>query len=228
MTEINWRAYYQKEAEIIDFNPETDGVEIHRCLACWSVFPSKKVESLLDVGCGDGFFCHWIKGKAKIPKVVGVDISEPRLARAQTRYPEIIFKEGEIAQLPFATNEFDVVSCIEVLEHQLNPLLALKELARISNKFVIVTVPDRQVIRYTLCPHCLKTYPVDGHLHSFNNQKIMEMAEKANLRVEKTKIYYIPVGAASIPFWIGSSIRKIQKLLKPGPGTFLAVRMRKI
>ena len=56
MMQIDWRAYYQKEAEIIDFNPEIDPAEIHRCLACWSVFPSEKAKSLLDVGCGDGFF----------------------------------------------------------------------------------------------------------------------------------------------------------------------------
>ena len=173
-------------------------------------------------------FCHWIKNKTKINRIEGADISEKRLKRARERYPDIIFNQGELLNLPFSDGEFEIVTCIEVLEHQLDPLLALKELARISSKFVIVTVPDRQIIKYNLCPYCLKTYPVDGHLHSFNIPKLNEMAEKVNLKIEKFKIYHMPVGASTLPFFIGSAIRKIQRLIKPGPGTFLAVRMRRI
>jgi len=227
---INWQAYYQKEPLISDFNPETDALEIHRCLAAWSVFPRQKIDSLLDVECGDGYFCHWIKQNSNIDKVMGIDISEARLERARSRYPEIKYIKGSFPNLPADNNSFDLVSCIEVLEHMEDPLEALKELARITRKYVLITVPDRQVIKYNICPHCLKKFPADGHLHSFDVPKIRILAQNSNLIVEKTSSYYLPVDALStvIPLWAGKALRKMANFISYRPGTFLAARLRKI
>ncbi len=227
---IDWTAYYQEEPRVCDFDPDLDPAEMHRCMAAWSVFPSGKVESILDVGCGDGFFCRWISRKTRARRVVGADISAGRLARARSRYPEIEYVRGEIPCLPFRDGEFDLVSCIEVLEHLADPVEALRELARVARRHLVVTVPYRQVPRQAICPHCLMSFPTDGHLHAFDESKIQEIALAAGMSAERVRGYSLTVGNARIalPWPLGNVAGWIlERVKKKRPGTFLAARMRK-
>ena len=225
MEGIDWKAYYQKEPEVCDFDPANDAHEIHRCLAAWSVFPRKGVCSILDVGCGDGYFCHWITGKLGGDRVVGLDVSEGRLARARARYPQVEYRLGEIEHLPFDGPEFDVATSIEILEHQTDPLVAFRELARVARRYVVVTVPHRQVIPSVLCPHCLKTFPASGHFHSFDALRLRSMGQAAGLTPDRIESYSITAGllANVLPGTLGyAANRLLQKLKSEWRGTFLA------
>ena len=57
---------------------------------------------------------------------------------------DIIKKEGveeqNVLNLDYKNNEFDTVVCLEVLEHTLNPVKAIKELKRVSKR-IIISVP---------------------------------------------------------------------------------------
>ncbi len=66
--------------------------------------------SVLDVGCGDGRFLGLVD--ARIRK--GVDLSEVAVRFARAFHPEIEFAVADIADL---TEQFDVVTSIETLEH---------------------------------------------------------------------------------------------------------------
>src|SRR5437762_1356405 len=63
---------------------------------------------------------------------VGADVSKVALDRARTRLPdaELVLLEPDEA-LPFADNEFDLVTCIETLEHVRDVQLALSEIRRV-------------------------------------------------------------------------------------------------
>jgi SAM-dependent methyltransferase len=68
--------------------------------------------SLLDVGCGEGEQAHWF-AEAGI-KVMGIDISPPGF-----KHDNIVFKPGSWSSFEFR-EEFDIVWCSHILEHQLN------------------------------------------------------------------------------------------------------------
>lgn len=227
---IDWNEYYKNEAEISDFNPQTDVNEIHRCLAAYSVIPAGYHLHILDAGCGDGYFCHWIKGKRKDINVQGLDISGPRLERARARYDSIKFYEGMLPYMPFENNSYDLVSCIEVLEHMSDPVVCLRELARVSRQYVLITVPDREKLRSVLCPHCLKKFPENGHLHSFDQNNLHRILKKANLKLIKSEIYYPPVGStySRIPYVLGKALRKIYNLIDLQTGAYIAVLATKL
>jgi len=225
--QVDWEAYYKKQGETDELHPEVDPTEIYRCLAALSVFPREEVASLVDVGCGDGYFCHWIAGKRKIGRVVGTDISRPRLERAGLLYPEVEFVWGSLPRLPFADGEFEVVTCIEVLEHQMDPGAVVRELARIASRYVVVTVPDGSPVEQFLCPHCLKTFPASGHLHAFTPDGLAKFGEEAGLRVDMARRYYMyPFAARRGPLrWLGWGLRRGKLLLGMPGGFFQAVRM---
>lgn len=221
---IDWEAYYQRESGISDFEPRCDPEELNRCRAAWSVFPRGTLRSILDVGCGDGYFCHWVGERTEASRIAGVDVSTERLARAVRRYPEVEFRQAEVLRLPFAAGEFDVVSCIEVLEHLPDPAAALAELGRVAARGVVVTVPDRQRLLQALCPHCLRTFPRDGHLHRFEPAAMAELGRQAGLELEACRSHHRPVELG--PAWLGRMVRRVERALWPAPGVFLAARYR--
>ena len=75
--------------------------------------------------------------------------------------------------------------CADLLEHLDHPDRAVKELVRVSNRNVVLSVPYCINIEQTLCPHCLGEYYLYGHQHSFGKEGIERMAREAGASVEK-------------------------------------------
>jgi ubiquinone/menaquinone biosynthesis C-methylase UbiE len=225
---INWSRYYQDEPKVNDLTPGRDQVEIHRCRLAESLLPGRGVSSVLDVGCGDGYFCHYIQTQRTGLAVTGVDLATARLQRARARYRAVNFCQCEISHLPFGSGGFDVVTCIEVLEHLDQPEAALTELARVASKWVAITVPYKEHLRESLCPHCGKTYPANGHVQSFDEQRLKQIAQSIGLRVERLKVYYPLHGQTiGLPLWF-QRVEAFARRILGGSGTFLGARLAKI
>ncbi|HKG25565.1 MAG TPA: methyltransferase domain-containing protein, partial [Thermomicrobiales bacterium] len=58
-----------------------------------------------------------------------------------TRVPNATFQAASIFDIPYPDRSFDVVGCFEVLEHQRDPAAALRELARVADRAVVLSVP---------------------------------------------------------------------------------------
>ncbi|MCP5086287.1 MAG: methyltransferase domain-containing protein [Rhodobacteraceae bacterium] len=94
-------------------------------------------EKLLDVACGTGVVARAAarRGGAQV-SVTGTDINEAMIETAQ-RYvdldglPNIRWRVGDAASLPFKTSTFDVVLCQQGLQFMPSRLAALREMARV-------------------------------------------------------------------------------------------------
>lgn len=89
--------------------------------------------NILDVGCGDGVLAVELAKRGA--KVRGIDSSEAMIAAARQRAAsdniEIDFNRAAAESLPFADNQFDVVTAIAVLCFIDDPGAALREMARV-------------------------------------------------------------------------------------------------
>jgi 2-polyprenyl-3-methyl-5-hydroxy-6-metoxy-1,4-benzoquinol methylase len=103
---------------------------------------AKKVDSILDVGCGEGFTLNRLREKGIGKKLEGLEHSKDAIALGKKTYPEIKIQQGNIYQLPYKDNSFDLVLCTEVLEHLEEPEKALRELVRVSKKYLVISVPN--------------------------------------------------------------------------------------
>ena len=103
---------------------------------------AKKVESILDVGCGEGFTLNRLKEKGIGKNLEGVEYSKAAIELGHKMYPDIKIKQGNIYKLPYKDNTFDLVLCTEVLEHLDDPQKGLKELVRVSKKYLVISVPN--------------------------------------------------------------------------------------
>lgn len=103
-------------------------------------------QSLLDAGCGEGHALEYVKG-LQLTRYVGVDANLDCVTWCRERFPEHTFSRESVLALPFGNAEFDVVLCMEVLEHLEDPTAALRELARVARVGVVLTVPWEPVFQ---------------------------------------------------------------------------------
>jgi SAM-dependent methyltransferase len=65
-------------------------------------------------------------------EVSGIDAAEELLAIARTRSPNAEFQQGDIEELPFEDNSFDVVAGFNSFQYAGNPGIALAEARRVA------------------------------------------------------------------------------------------------
>ncbi|MCB0827893.1 MAG: class I SAM-dependent methyltransferase [Solirubrobacterales bacterium] len=103
-------------------------------------------ESVLDAGCGEGETLERLA--PLMPRVVaGVDLNPESVEFTRRRIPDGEFSVADIVDLPFPDDSFDLVFCLEVLEHIPNPGPVLAELARVADRDIIVSVPSEPWFR---------------------------------------------------------------------------------
>ncbi len=87
----------------------------------------------LDVGCGGGFSCEFMANRGV--RASGIDQSMKCIIQAQEHAAssglEIDYKRGFAEELPYNGNTFDVVICVDVLEHVANLNKAISEIYRV-------------------------------------------------------------------------------------------------
>ena len=72
-------------------------------------------KDVLDVPCGMGWGTSQIRGAKSL---VGLDLSEEAIGEANRRYGTLArFQCGDMARLEFGDSSFDVVACLEGIEH---------------------------------------------------------------------------------------------------------------
>lgn len=101
---------------------------------------------LLDAGCGEGFAMRAVFASTGAT-VVGLDGSPAALPIAGALNPGRSFAAGDLYALPFASGSFDLVACMEVLEHLDEPARGLRELCRVSAGWLLLSVPNEPLFR---------------------------------------------------------------------------------
>lgn len=101
---------------------------------------------ILDAGCGEGFAMREVVGDGPA-QAVGLDGSAGAVRLAQELNPRHRFMAGDLYGLPFPDRRFDLVICMEVLEHLDTPERGLAELCRVSAGWLLLSVPNEPLFR---------------------------------------------------------------------------------
>lgn len=101
---------------------------------------SLKEKTILDVGCGTGRFSRFFAELGA--KVIGIDASTAMLREARKQGKRVTYLSGNVCQLPFHDNSFDLMVSVNVLNHLANYRMAIGEMCRVSRK-VILGIPNK-------------------------------------------------------------------------------------
>lgn len=144
------------------------------------------VRNLADIGCGNGVFINYLSQNKPAIKLTGVDRSAAAL-----KYVNAEKIEASIENLPSENKSFDCVSCLEVIEHLPEGIYqkALDELVRISKKYIIISVPNSEILEdsYNKCPSCKSIFNYEMHLRSFNEKILKQLLESRNYNCTEIK-----------------------------------------
>jgi 2-polyprenyl-3-methyl-5-hydroxy-6-metoxy-1,4-benzoquinol methylase len=98
-----------------------------------------------DVGCGTGGLLKALKSRFQPSSLTGFEYSENALEIARSQVPGVEFCYFDIYE--GGTREFDVIFCVEVIEHLLHPDTALRNVVHMlaESGTALVTVPNGRV-----------------------------------------------------------------------------------
>ncbi|MBL7728349.1 MAG: methyltransferase domain-containing protein [Dinghuibacter sp.] len=166
------KKYYESD-EFWGKGMVSDGANMTRLHHTVALIPTD-AHSLADIGCGNGLLGKLVMEKRSGITIMSVDRSEQALSYVQTEK-----KIGDVTNIPLPDAAYDCVSCLQVLEHipVNNYKTALAELARVSKKYILVSVPFNERIEKntTQCPGCKTIFNVDLHLRSYTETDIKNL-----------------------------------------------------
>jgi SAM-dependent methyltransferase len=99
----------------------------------------------LEVGAGEGVISARLH--ERFGSCVGLDLPDATLREEWRTRPGPHYLNGDAQRLPFAENTFDLIVCVEVLEHLIDPVRGLREIARVGTKHLLLSVPREPIFR---------------------------------------------------------------------------------
>lgn len=121
----------------------TKGLDVagqEKALLQWLIQWYPNVGSILEIGCGTGYFLRWFDSQGMNAAGVDKSIFMIREAKKKTE-PGCIL--GDATRLPVAAKSYDLVALITSIEFLSEPVLAVKEALRVARKGIILGVLNK-------------------------------------------------------------------------------------
>ena len=130
---------------------------------------------VLDAGCGSG---RTLDDLAAYGVAQGTELNPAGLRAARERGHDV--REGRVEAIPFENASFDLVTCLDVIEHTDDDVAALRELRRVTRAggHLVVSVPAHPWL-------WSRHDEVNGHRRRYTRRSLHRAAEAAGWRVER-------------------------------------------
>lgn len=106
--------------------------------------PLPRPARILDAGCGSG---RTLQELVDYGAVSGIELNEEAAALARDRELGDV-RIGRLEEMPWQDGAFDLITCLDVIEHVPNDVAALSEMLRVCRPggWLLVTVPAHQAL----------------------------------------------------------------------------------
>jgi exopolysaccharide biosynthesis WecB/TagA/CpsF family protein len=167
---------------------------------------------VLDLGCGNGSYTAELARRAEY--VCGIDLQMPHLRAFRDAIPRV---QGSGEHLPFASESFDAVTMIEVLEHTGCDTRVLAECFRVLKPggLLILFVPNkfypfeshpcwlgsfslgRNVPFVSWLPESLRRHVC--HARIYTRRRLFAMARKIGFQIQQSGFIFPPLDSFPLP-----------------------------
>jgi len=141
----------------------------------------KAAGSVLDIGCSSGGFLGYLKGGPW--KLHGIEASPPTAERARATTGAEVFA-GDVLGANFPSESFDLITCMDVLEHLYEPREVLRNVCKWLKPGGIFYVFVPNILSYEARIFQSFWYGLDlpRHVHHFTPKSLAHVATSAGLR----------------------------------------------
>lgn len=146
-----------------------------------SVIADLPVETVLDVGCGEGSLIQALRA-GKPATYAGADFSESALRIARQRTPDAEFHRLDLTEGAL-DRRFDLVLCTDVVEHIEDDRTAIANLARMTGKYLLVATMQGRMRAFE------KNV---GHVRNYRHGELQAKIEATGLKIERVVQWGFP------------------------------------
>jgi SAM-dependent methyltransferase len=162
-----------------------------------ALLPDPKGLRILDLGCGFGWFCRWVREQGAA-RVLGIDVSEKMLARGRAMTPDdaIAYQRADLETLEVPAGAFDLVysslafhyiAGLDALMAQIHRALVRGGRLVFSVEHPIYTAPVQP--GWSCDAAGRKTWPVDSYLEE--GSRSTDWLAKGVIKQHRTVATYI-------------------------------------
>lgn len=164
---------------------------------------------LLDAGCGTGWFSQ--RAAERGAKVHSLDVGVRLLGKVRNKCGSVLLA-GDITQLCFKNNCFDIIISSEVIEHTVDPHRSVCELYRVlaHGGTLILTVPNKAWHFSVVLANALKLRTYEGYENWVGWFQLKRWMIDMGFHIEQMRGFHI------IPFVVA----KLQPLIDYGDKRF--------
>ena len=175
-----------------------------------------KGHSVLDIGCGDGFYTmgYWDRGQPS--RLVGVDAAANAIKVANRNKGDrpIDFEVGDFHELSFPDSSFEIAILQGVLHHDDDPLRTIRESLRVARDVVILEPnglnPGSKVIEK------VSRYHRVHNERSYTRWKLRSwFAQAGGKVVEERYGIFVPMFC---PDWMARPMKALEPTIEAIPG----------
>lgn len=167
---------------------------------------------LLDVGCATGYLLDVAGRRGFEP--YGIEVSPFAVDVARERLPAARIHCGTLDDHPFPDQHFDAIALCDVLEHEADPVAALRTVERLLKEggVVVVTTPDLDSVSRRLMGTRWTHYKLE-HLFYLRRRTMAQLAAAAGLALvaqgaarKALTLDYVQHQFATYPHWLLSPL----------------------
>jgi SAM-dependent methyltransferase len=171
--------------------------------------------SILDMGCGDGYYTVRYWDEAKPRAMTGVDGAAAAIKVADERKQSrpIRFEVADVHKLPFADDAFDLALVQSVLHHDDRPADIIREAFRVA-PVILIHEPNGSSPGLKFLEKASRYHREHGE-KSYTAGKLAKWVENAGGRVQSVRYAgFVPMFC---PDWIAKTMKVAEPLVESTP-----------
>jgi ubiquinone/menaquinone biosynthesis C-methylase UbiE len=159
-------------------------------------YQGQRTVDLLDIGCADGLMLGRLKYELELGKAFGIDPSRELIGLNKDLGVNLL--EGVAENLPFGSNEFDVITALAVIEHIGDIEKVLYECRRVlrDRGIIIISTPNPFFDKIATL---LGYFKKGEHVNKFSVKKLRTLFESRDYKILIARRFML-FPLAAIPF----------------------------
>jgi SAM-dependent methyltransferase len=171
--------------------------------------------SILDMGCGDGFYTirYWDQGRPSA--LTGVDGASAaiRVANEKKQQRPIRFEVADVHALPFPNNSFDLALLQSILHHDDDPTDIVREAFRVA-PVILIHEPNGYNFGLKIIEKASRYHREHGE-KSYTSRQLVRWVEQAGGQVQHRRLAgFVPMFC---PDWLARMMKAVEPFVESVP-----------